>query len=136
MLSVEYFYRVRHLTFFFSTSTYFVNGNTLSSCLICKTISFILSPNEYGCVYASLSGPAIDLQKMPILQKKNHLLNEDKEGRCERWGFYCWVSWTLCGWILDSKILKSFLLYVGYISQTKEFIPNLLSPNQDFTAWL
>ena len=27
-------------------------------------------PNEYGCVYASLSGPAIDLQKMPLLAKK------------------------------------------------------------------
>ena len=25
------------------------------------------------CVFASLSGPAIDLQKMPILAKKNHL---------------------------------------------------------------
>ena len=30
-------------------------------------MSFILPPNEYGCIYASLSGPAIDLQKMPIL---------------------------------------------------------------------
>ena len=46
---------------------------TLSSCLICQIISFILSPNEYGCVYvwATLgSGPAIDLQKMPILAKE------------------------------------------------------------------
>ena len=44
-------YRVRHLTFF-STSAYFVNGNTLSSCLIWQIISFILPSNEYGCVYA------------------------------------------------------------------------------------
>ena len=33
-------------------------------------ISFILPPNEYGCVYGSLSWPAIELQKMPILAKK------------------------------------------------------------------
>ena len=66
-------FRVRHLTFF-STSAYFVNGNTWSSCLIWQIISFILPPNEYGCVYAWTtlgSGPAIDLQKMPILAKKS-----------------------------------------------------------------
>ena len=46
---------------------------TLSSCLIWQISSFILSPNEYGCLYAWTrlgSGPAIDLQKMPILAKK------------------------------------------------------------------
>ena len=46
---------------------------TLSSCLIRQIISFVLSPNEYGFVYAWTtlgSGPAIDLQKMPILAKK------------------------------------------------------------------
>ena len=47
---------------------------TLSSCLIWQIFSFILSPNEYGCVYATLSAPAIDLQKVPILATKNHLL--------------------------------------------------------------
>ena len=51
--------------------------NTISSCLISQIISFILSPNAYGCVYASKMleiGPAIDLQKIPILaKKKNHL---------------------------------------------------------------
>ena len=58
---------------------------TFSLCLIWPIISFILSPNEYGCVYAWTmhgSGPAIDLQKMPILAKKNHLF---------RWSpFWCW----------------------------------------------
>ena len=42
---------------------------TLSSCLIWQIISFILPPNEYGCVYAWTTlgnGPAIDLQKIPI----------------------------------------------------------------------
>ena len=46
----------------------------LSSCLIWQIISFILPPNEYGCVYAWTtlgSGPAIDLQQMPILAKKS-----------------------------------------------------------------
>ena len=47
---------------------------TLSSCPIWQILCFILSPNEYGCVYASLSGPAIDLQKMPILAKKQNYL--------------------------------------------------------------
>ena len=45
---------------------------TLSSCLIWEIISFILPPNEYGCVYAWTtlgSGPTIDLQKIPILAK-------------------------------------------------------------------
>ena len=43
---------------------------TLRSCLIWQIISFILPPNEYGCVNASVSGLAIDLQKMPVLTKK------------------------------------------------------------------
>ena len=46
---------------------------TLSWCLIWQIISFILPPNEYGCVYAWTtlgSGPKIDLQKIPILAKK------------------------------------------------------------------
>ena len=45
-----YIYRVCHLTFF-STTAYFVNGNT-SSCLIWHIISFILPPNEYNYIYA------------------------------------------------------------------------------------
>ena len=62
-----YIYRVRHLTFLFQLVL------KLNSCLIWQIISFILPPNEYGCVYASLSGSAIDFHKMPILAKKNHL---------------------------------------------------------------
>ena len=49
---------------------------TLSSCLCWQIISFILPPNEYGCVYAWTtlgSRPAIDLQKLPIWEKKNFL---------------------------------------------------------------
>ena len=45
----------------------------VSSCLLWQIISFILTPNEYGCAYAWTtlgSGPAIDLQKMPILASK------------------------------------------------------------------
>ena len=48
-------------------------------CLIWQIISFILPPNEYGCcvyAWATLgSGRAIDLQKLPILAKKNHLFS-------------------------------------------------------------
>ena len=48
--SVLPFYRVRHLTFFFQLVliSWMV---TLRSCLIWQIISFILQPNEYGCVY-------------------------------------------------------------------------------------
>ena len=65
-------YKVRHLTFFFQLVliSWMI---TLSSCLIWQIISFILPPNENGCVYAWTtlgSGPAIDLQKMSILEKK------------------------------------------------------------------
>ena len=46
---------------------------TLSSYLIWQIFSFIHPPNEYGCVFAWTTlenGPAIDLQKMPILAKQ------------------------------------------------------------------
>ena len=61
-VTVWFNYRIRYLTFF-----------STSSCLIRQIISFILPPNEYGCVYACTTlgcGPANDLQKMPILAKK------------------------------------------------------------------
>ena len=45
---------------------------TLNSCLIWQIISFILPPNEYVCVYASLSGPAIDWQKKIIFSDEAH----------------------------------------------------------------
>ena len=48
----------------------------------------MLPPNEYVSVYAWTtlgSGPAIDLQKMPILAKKNHIF---------RWSSF-W-SWRVC----------------------------------------
>ena len=54
-------YWVRHLTFFFRTMV------------------------VYTLVYASKSGPEIDLRKMPILAKKNHLL---------RWSSF-WL-WRVC----------------------------------------
>ena len=62
---------------------------TLSSCLIWQIISFILSPNEYGCVYTWTtlgSEPASDLQKMPILAKKNHLGGYVNKQTCRIWG--------------------------------------------------
>ena len=56
---------------------------TLIFCLIWQIISFISPPNAYGCVYASLNGPAIDLQKMPLLAK-NYLF---------RWSSF-WYWWV------------------------------------------
>ena len=37
----------------------------------------MLPPNEYVCVYALLSGPVIDLQKMPILAKKKIIFSNE-----------------------------------------------------------
>ena len=79
-------YRIRHLTFFQLVLISWMV--TLSSCLIWQIISFILPPKENGCIYAWTtleSGPAIDLQNMPILAKKNHLF---------RWSSF-W-SWWVC----------------------------------------
>ena len=76
-------YRVRHLTFFQLVLILWMV--TLTSYLIWQIISFILPPNEYGCVYAWPSGPAIDLRNMPILTKKNHLF---------RWSSF--RSWRVC----------------------------------------
>ena len=61
---------------------------TLSLYLIWQIISFILLPNEYGCVYVWRtlgSGSAIELQETPILAKQNQLF---------RWSS-CW-SWRVC----------------------------------------
>ena len=52
IVSQHTIYRVRHLTFFFFQLVFISWMVTLSSCLIWQIISFILPPNEYGCVYA------------------------------------------------------------------------------------
>ena len=51
-------------------------------------ISFILPPNGYVCVYASLSGPAIDLQKMQIFSDEAHfdLGGYVNKQYCRIWG--------------------------------------------------
>ena len=74
---------------------------TLSSYLIWQIISFILPRNEYGCVRIygwtslSLTGHAIDLQKMPILAKKEILFSDEahfdlggyvNKQNCRIWG--------------------------------------------------
>ena len=58
---------------------------TLSSCLIWQIISFILPPNEYGCVYASLNGPAIDLQENAFSNEVHFDLGE-YVSNCRIWG--------------------------------------------------
>ena len=61
---------------------------TLSWCLIWQIISFILPTNEYGCVYAWTTfgrGPAIDLQKITILVKKNSIKQNKVNVWCGFW---------------------------------------------------
>ena len=61
---------------FWSTSAYFVNGKTqLMSDLTDN--QFYPSAERIWFVFASLSGPAIDLQKMPILAKKKIILSDE-----------------------------------------------------------
>ena len=72
-------YRVRHLTLFFQLVRIWWMVTPIS-CLIWQIISFIRPPNEYGWVYAWTtlgSGPAIDLQKMPILAKKKSFFSNE-----------------------------------------------------------
>ena len=49
--------------------------------MIWQIISFILPPNEYGCVYAWTMQGSIDLQKMPILAKKKIIFSD--EAHCD-----------------------------------------------------
>ena len=66
---------------------------TLSSYMIWQTICFTLPPNEYVCIYASLSGPAIGIQKMPILEKKIIFTDEadyDLGGYVNKLNFRIW----------------------------------------------
>ena len=58
---------------------------TLSSCLIWQIISFILPPNEYGCVYAWTLGNIATLEDADFGKQKNHLF---------RWSSF-W-SWRAC----------------------------------------
>ena len=85
-------YRVHHLTFLFLQLMLISRMVTLSSCLIWQIISFILPPNECGCVYASLSGPGIDLNadfgKPIIFSDETHsdLGGYVNKQNCRIWG--------------------------------------------------
>ena len=79
---------------------------TLSSCLNWQIISFILPPNEYGCVYTRTmlrSGPAIDLQKMPILAKKIIFSDE--------------AHFDLAGYVNKQNYRISMAILVNFCSQ-------------------
>ena len=79
-------YMVRHLTFF--QQVLISCMVTLSYCLIWQIISFILPPNEYGCVYACTTLGNIATLILPILSKKNRLF---------RWSSL-WF-WRVCTYI-------------------------------------
>ena len=90
-------YRVRHLTFFFQLVLISWMA-TLSSCLIWQIISFILPPNEYGCVYAwtALGNIATDrLTEDADFGKKNMIFSDEghfdlggyvNKQNCRIWG--------------------------------------------------
>ena len=65
---------------------------TLTSCLIWQIISFILPPNNYGCVYASISGPEdtedADFGKKIIFSDEAHfnLGGYVNKQHCRIWG--------------------------------------------------
>ena len=66
-------------------------------------ISFILPPNEHGCVYVSLSGPASILQKMPILAKKKIIFSDeahfDLDGYVNKQNCRTWGTENPCAYI-------------------------------------
>ena len=87
-------YRVCHLTYFF-TLVLISWMVTLSSCVIWQVISFILPPNEYGCVYAWItlrSVPGLtedaDFGKKIIFSDETHfdLFGYVKKQNCCVWG--------------------------------------------------
>ena len=79
-------YRVRHLTFFFQLVLISWMA-TLSSCLIWQTISFILAPNEYGCVHAWTTLGNIATLLFTILAKESSDLGGYVNNQnCRIWG--------------------------------------------------
>ena len=93
---------------------------TRSSCLISQIISFILPPNEYGCVYASLCGPAIDLQKMPIVAKKIIFSNEahfDLGGYLNKPNCRIWGTENPHAYIEKPTHLKRVTVWCGFWSR-------------------
>ena len=83
-------------------------------------ISIILPPNEYGCVYASLSGPAINLQKMPILEKKINFSNEpffDLDGYVNKQNCPIWGTETSHAYIEKPTHPKRFSVWCRFWSR-------------------
>ena len=85
---------------------------TISSCLIWQIISFILPPNEYGCVYTSLSGPAIDLQK--ILSDEDHL---DPGGYLNKQNCHIWDTENPHAYIEMPTHPKRVTVWCGFWSR-------------------
>ena len=96
---------------------------TLSSYLIWQIISFILPPNEYGCVYAWTtlgSGPVIDSQKMPILAKKIIFPDEvhfDLDGYVNKQNFLIWGTKNPHAYIEKPTHPKRVTVWCGFWSR-------------------
>ena len=94
---------------------------TLSSYLIWQIISFVLSPNKYGCVYASLSWPAIDLKKMAILAKKIVFLYETHfhlGGYVNEQNFRIWDTENPHAYIEKPTHPNRFTVWCGFWSRS------------------
>ena len=95
----------------------------LSLCLIWQIISFILPPNEVGCVYAWTtlgSGAAIDLQKMPILAKKIIISDEahfDLGGYVNNQNCRIWSTENPHAYIEKPTHPKRVTLWCGFSSR-------------------
>ena len=91
---------------------------TLSSCLIWQIISFILTPNKYGCGYAWTTLPkAIDLKKIPILAKKITLSDEahfDLGGYVNKQNCRLWGTENPYAYIVKPTHAKRVTVWCGF----------------------
>ena len=79
----------------------------------------MLPRNEYGCVYASLSGPAINLQKMTISAKKIIFSDEthfDLGGYVNKQNFRIWDTVNPHAYIEKPTHPKRITVWCGFWS--------------------
>ena len=81
----------------------------------------MLPPKEYGCVYTSLCGPAIDLQKMPIWAKKIIFSDEahfNLSGYVNKQNCRIWGTENPQAYIKKPMRLKRVTVWCGFWSRS------------------